>query len=145
MRTVDGAICSMPGKRMQDGELTIFSFPAALPGKSKPLRFIQTSSAPTTVLWNWYGRFRLGNLRTNRQDLAAKDFISAESSGSKGILCVLPSFRTARMGQKIRRPAEDDLFRVSFAHGFPKTKAAPHDFACRSNRILRQIVRCCSI
>ena len=45
--------------------------------------------------------------------LAARDFDAAEGSEIGGILGVFPNFRTARMGQKIRRPAADDLFRVS--------------------------------
>ena len=62
-------------------------------------------------------RLILGKLRLNRQELAAEDFVSAESSESGGILYVFPAFRTARMGQKIRRPAEADLFRGSLVSG----------------------------
>ena len=49
----------------------------------------------------------------NRQELAAEDFDSPEGSENGGILYVFPIFKTARMGQKIRRPAADDLFRAS--------------------------------
>ena len=61
------------------------------------------------IFWN------LGKLWLNWQELAAKDFGSAEGSENGGILYVFPVFRTARMGQKIRCPAEDDLFRGSLA------------------------------
>ena len=55
----------------------------------------------------------LGKLGINRLEPAAKDFGSAESSEIGGILDVFSDFRTARMRQKIRRPAADDLFRDS--------------------------------
>ena len=45
--------------------------------------------------------------------MVAGDFGSDESSENEGILDVFPVFRTARMGQKTRYPAADDLFRVS--------------------------------
>ena len=55
----------------------------------------------------------LRKLWLNRQELAAEDFGSAESSGNGGILYVFPISRTERMRQKICCPAEDDLFRGS--------------------------------
>ncbi len=47
------------------------------------------------------------------QELAAKDFGSPESMENEGILDVFPVFHTAPMGQKIRCPDADELFRVS--------------------------------
>ena len=43
----------------------------------------------------------------------ARDFGSAESTEIAGILCVFPNFGTARMEQKTRHPAADELFRGS--------------------------------
>lgn len=48
-----------------------------------------------------------------RRELAARDFGSAERVKRGGILDVFPAFNPARMGQKIRCPAEAELFRVS--------------------------------
>ena len=43
----------------------------------------------------------------------ARDLGSAESIKIVGILCVFPNFSTARMGQKTRHSAADELFRGS--------------------------------
>ena len=55
----------------------------------------------------------LGKLWINRQVLTARDFSSAESFKSGGILDVFPTFETARMEEKLRCSAADDLFRGS--------------------------------
>ena len=55
----------------------------------------------------------IGNLCLNRQELAARDSSIAESSKNGGILYVFPGFGTERIGEKIRCPAGDDLFRDS--------------------------------
>ena len=48
-----------------------------------------------------------------KQALAAEDFVTDESLESGGIPDVFPTFQTARVGQKIRCPAEAELFRGS--------------------------------
>ena len=51
--------------------------------------------------------------RTIRQEPVARDFSSAESLENRGILGVFPVFQTARMGEKTRHPAADDLCGVA--------------------------------
>ena len=48
-----------------------------------------------------------------RQELKAEDFGQVESLKIAGILYVFPNFQTARLGQKIRCSAANDLFSVS--------------------------------
>jgi len=48
-----------------------------------------------------------------RRELAARDFGSLGSMENEGILYVFPVFHTAPVGQKIRCPAEVELFRGS--------------------------------
>ena len=52
--------------------------------------------------------------RLNRQEPIAKDFGTGESFENGGILYVFPFFETARMGQKTRYSATDDLFCDSY-------------------------------
>ena len=57
-----------------------------------------------------------------------------------GILYVFPIFHTEGWGQKIRCPAEDDLFRGSFVKTFyhaagEKARATPHNLARRLSQM----------
>ena len=56
---------------------------------------------------------KLRQHRTIRQEPVAWDFSSAESLENRGILGVFPVFQTARMGEKTRHPAADDLCGVA--------------------------------
>ena len=79
------------------------------------MRPVKKLMRKSSIVCVYFYMILLGKLRLNRQELAAEDYGSAESSQNGGILHVIPIFRTARMGQKIRCPAEDDLFRGSLA------------------------------
>ncbi len=52
-----------------------------------------------------------------KRELTARDFGSPESMENVGILYVFPVFHTAPVGQKIRCPAEAELFGGSKAYG----------------------------
>ena len=68
---------------------------------------------------SYYTKHHDRTLQTARliwQELAARDFSPAEGSENGGILYGFPVFGTARMGEKIRCPAADELFRVSLTH-----------------------------
>ena len=52
--------------------------------------------------------FVLGQHSTIRQEVSGRIFVPIQSSENGGILYVFPTFKTARMGQRLRRPTEYD-------------------------------------
>ena len=84
-----------------------------------------TSSAPCCILTIKYVESHLRKQQSIRRELTVKDFGSDESLESGGILCVFPTFQTARLGQKIHCSAEGEGFAVSAKNHLSCRQAMP--------------------